>query len=47
MHQMWVWSHALLIKLHLALHMPLYMLMPSVFDRPAFIKAVLGFGSFR
>ena len=47
MHQIWVWSHGLLMKLHMALHMPLHMVMPSVFGRPALLKAILGVGSFR
>ena len=46
-HQVWVWSHGLLMKLHMALHMPLHMVMPSMFGRPALLKAILGVGSFR
>ena len=47
MHQTWVWSHGLLMQLHMALHDPLHKLMPGVFGRPAFMKAIIGFGSFR
>ena len=46
-HRLWLYSHSRLLKLHMAMHMPLHKLMPKLFAQPALFRAMMGIGSFR